>query len=285
MRFGPWLSRTGLQQPVQLASWVREDRTPKVPRALCPGAGGREAVPFWSERMRPFTLQPRKMPFLVMARRRGRRCSVTHAQPRLVGTLTAFPLHLNNTFTRYAPPPGVCPHASRPGSRLMLSPFPSCCPWWCKAGGAGTSIRAQPGLPASGAVRCPHPPPPLSRTHLLSLPSYEHSRCTGRASLYLGRTLRRNNRKVGNVRAGAPPGRRRHSRPCRPSPAQHCASSRVSGGQLSRMLHEQLTPSRNSKWQFPCQEAAAVFQQTGSPQLCSPPIQARQTAHPAGCRL
>lgn len=148
---------------------------------------------------------------------------------------------------------------------------------WCEA---ECKSRAGPPGQLSSAL-----PPPPSRTHLLSLPSYEHSPCTGGASLYLGRTLRRNNRKVGNVRVGAPPGRCRHSSPCRPSPARHCASSRVSGGQLSRTLHEQLTPSRNSKWQSPCQEAAAVFQQTGSPQLCSPPIQAPQTAHPAGCRL
>lgn len=120
--------------------------------------------------MRPFTLQSRKMPFLVMARRRGRRCSVTHAQPRFVGTLTAFPLHLNNTFTHYAPPPGVCPHASRPGSRLMLSPFPSCCPWWCKAGGARPSVRAEPSRASRPAEQCAAPTPRLlSQGHICSL--------------------------------------------------------------------------------------------------------------------
>lgn len=76
---------------------------------------------------------------------------------------------------------------------------------------------------------------------------------------------------MSNLRAGAPSGRRQHSHPCWPSPVLPCTGSRFSGATCPTCHNERLTPSRNGKWQPPCQGAAATFQQTGDPQLRSPP--------------
>lgn len=71
-------------------------------------------------------------------------CCLSSQNLGAAGALTAFPLHTNSGFTQYPPHQAL----------VLLTACQGCCPvsqmrTLGRMGGAGRSIRANPGLPAS----------------------------------------------------------------------------------------------------------------------------------------
>lgn len=154
-------------QPAELASLDPGGPQPAVPRGSVPGGRrqgqgkGKSPLPFWRERIQPFTPRCYKMLFFCVKARR---------HLRVAGELKASLLHTHSGFTQYSPPLGFYPRDSRGQADVIaISQMGTLGPMGSDLATVVQDRMSEPSQASSQLTSTLLPQPPLSRARLLSL--------------------------------------------------------------------------------------------------------------------